>query len=56
MTAFAYCPNAIIDFDEVVLPSTGIIKVTVDINGDISNVKEIIIDNINYTMQINEVK
>lgn len=42
---------AVVDFDSVVLPSTGKINVTVDVIGDIANVKELIIDNINYTMQ-----
>lgn len=47
---------AIINFDSVVLPSTGKIDVTVDVNGDISNVKDIVVDDINYTMQIQEVE
>lgn len=47
---------SIIDFDEVVLPSTGVIDVTVDITGDITNVKDIVIDDINYTMTLQEVK
>ena len=47
---------SVINFDSVVLPSTGKIDVTVDVTGDIANVKDIVVDDINYTMQIQEVK
>lgn len=47
---------SIIDFDEVVLPSGGKIDVTVDVDGDITNVKNIVVDDINYKMNLQEVK
>ena len=47
---------AIINFESLVIPSTGKVNVTVDVTGDIANVKDIAIDEVNYTMQIQEVK
>ncbi len=47
---------AIINFESLVIPSTGKVNVTVDVTGDIANVKDIAIDDVNYTMQVQEVK
>lgn len=47
---------SIINFDSVTLPCGGTINVTVDITGDVTNVKDILVDEINYTMELQEVK
>lgn len=41
---------SLVDFDELSIPSSATIDVTVDVTGDISNVKDIVIDEINYKM------
>lgn len=47
---------SIVNFDEVILPSSGKIKVTVDVDGDITNLKNIVVDDINYEMNLQEVE
>ena len=47
---------SVVNFDEIVLPSGGSIDVTVDVTGDVANVKDITVDEINYTMELQEVK
>ena len=47
---------SLVDFDELSIPSSATIDVTVDVTGDISNVKDIVIDEINYKMTMQEVK
>lgn len=43
---------SIVDFDGIVFPCGANVAVTVDITGDIVNVKDIVVDEINYTMQL----
>lgn len=47
---------SLIDFDEINLPSSAEINVTVDVTGDITNVKDIVIDEITYKMNLTEVE
>ena len=47
---------SLIDFDEISIPSSAQIDVTVDVTGDITNVKDIVIDEITYKMNLTEVE
>ena len=47
---------SIVDFDEVTIPSSGVINVTVDVRGDITNLKDILVDEIDYKMELQEVE
>ena len=47
---------SLIDFDEINLPSSAQINVKVDVVGDITNVKDIVIDEITYKMNLTEVE
>ena len=47
---------SLIDFDEISLPSSAQINVKVDVVGDITNVKDIVIDEITYKMNLTEVE
>lgn len=47
---------SIIDFDSFLIPSLGKRTVEVSVTGDVTNIKDIKVDDINYTMKIQEVK
>lgn len=47
---------SIVNFEGLLVPCGGNVNVTVDVTGDITNVKDIAVDDINYTMELQEVK
>lgn len=47
---------SIIDFESFLIPSLGKRTVEISVTGDVTNVKNIKVDDINYTMKIQEVK
>ncbi len=46
---------SLINFDEVVMPQNATCHVTVNVTGDVTNLKDIKVDDINYTMKVGDV-